>query len=195
MRSRRRLPTRPRTPSPPPRPPQPAPPPPPRGGGAAPEPLAALGLEQLDDGGEPLLAGSLRQRDTLDRRRPAPRCRHGGHTVMLPGNVGRVCGDFVPAPGRLQALEAPDPREAHQRVVVDRERWVAQPLGHLRAREEADVRRVPVFDRLEALAFVDGELEVDISHALDLDLDGLDYRYPTTVRVDNELAPPDLLDG
>ena len=47
--------------------------------GEAHEPLAAWRLEQLDDGGEPLLARPLRQRQLLDQLRRSPRCRRFRH--------------------------------------------------------------------------------------------------------------------
>src|SRR5262249_61867543 len=47
------------------------------------EPLAARGLEQLDDGGETLVARSLRQRQLVDQDRGAPWRRRLARSVCV----------------------------------------------------------------------------------------------------------------
>src|SRR5204863_6966934 len=47
----------------------------PRGVRESNETLAALRLEELDDGGEPALSGTLRQGEPFDPSRAAPGCR------------------------------------------------------------------------------------------------------------------------
>jgi hypothetical protein len=79
----------------------------------------------------------------------------------------------------------------NERVVVDRDRRVAEQGAHLVGCEEANVGSAPIIQGRESLALVDRELQVDVAHPLDLDLRRLDHGDSGPGRVEDAFAVAD----